>query len=62
MYFRCIGRFVLFCFVLSFPVRGISRFNKLKIALISQVELFKPPVVRGTIPTVQKAFLSTGVA
>ena len=55
VYCRCIGGFVSFCVFQS------AAFRAWKKALLSQVKLFKAPVVQGTISIVQKTFLPTGV-
>ena len=55
----CIGRFVLFCAFQSAESCQISHLEK-KMPL-SQVKLFKPPVVRETISIIQKTFSRTGV-
>ena len=54
MYFRCIASFVSFCVFQS------AAFRAWKKALLSQVKLFKPPFVHGTISIVQKMFPPTG--
>ena len=52
---------VLFCFVLSsWPNHAEFRTWKIEMPL-SQVKLFKPPVVRETISIIQKTFLPSGV-
>ena len=52
---------VLFCFVFSSrPNHAEFRTWKIKMPL-SQVKLFKPPVVRETLSIIQKTFLPTGV-